>query len=71
METHGLEISEFSLILFNVRDALDAASDKCGQIVQEKFYKVLKKNLYLETIKMIGKVVSGEIVDDLQICLPL
>jgi hypothetical protein len=36
-------------------------------VVQEKFYKVLKKNHDLETIKIIGKVISGEIVDDLQI----
>jgi hypothetical protein len=30
------------------------------------FYEVLQKNPDLETIKKIGRVISGEIVDDLQ-----
>jgi hypothetical protein len=66
METHGLEMNEFSLILFNVRQALEASTGECGQKVREKFYEVLKKNPDLETIKKIAKVISGEIVDDLQ-----
>jgi hypothetical protein len=34
--------------------------------ISEKFYEVLEKNPHLETIKKIGRVISGEIVDDLQ-----
>jgi hypothetical protein len=45
---------------------LEAATGQCGEIVRQKFYEVLQKNPDLETIKKIGKVIFGEIVDDLQ-----
>jgi hypothetical protein len=60
-------MNAFSLILFNVREVLEAATGECGQIVRQKFYEVLQKNPDLETIKKIGRVISGEIVNDLHI----
>jgi hypothetical protein len=41
MESHGLEMNALSLILSNVREALEAATGECGQIVRQKFYEVL------------------------------
>jgi hypothetical protein len=67
MEAHGLEMNAFSLILFNIREALETAIGECGQIVRQTFYEVLQKNPDLETIKKIGRVISGEIVNDLHI----
>ena len=67
MQAHRLEMNAFSLILLDVREALEAATGPCGEIVRKKFYEVLQKNPDLETIKKIGRVISGEIVDDLQI----
>jgi hypothetical protein len=45
MQTQGLEMNEFSLILFKVQEALEAATGPCGEIVRKKFYDVLQKNL--------------------------
>jgi lipopolysaccharide biosynthesis regulator YciM len=48
-------MNAFSLILFNVREALEAATGECEQKVRQKFYEVLQKNPNLETIKKIFK----------------
>jgi hypothetical protein len=47
-------MNAFSLILLDVREALEAADGECGQKVRQKFYEVLQKNPDLETIKKLG-----------------
>lgn len=64
LESQGLTINESSLILGDVRAALEVAAGETGEQIRQKFYDVVWKNPGIPTISKIGKILDGQNNDD-------